>query len=238
MSRTTNILTLTTAILATIVITMIVSPADASKRYAIESGDIAFVDVFKLVDLALSSEEMATARNDFNTEASASISAVEQQLQTLQTQMSTMTQDDPNATTAYNQFQQLQGQLNNMSQQISDAYQTLIATQIAQGYEAIYAAANEIGTQEGFTFVFSTRTTGELIQTDTITGITQEILARPLMTPPASTDLTELVRVKLGYAEKAPPAAPEASVEESVVPAEVTPFEEVQEASPTTKTDD
>tara|TARA_R110002073_G_scaffold1715_1_gene12217 strand:- start:98740 stop:99441 length:702 start_codon:yes stop_codon:yes gene_type:complete len=202
MKRTTHFLSMTTLVLAAIIITMIVSPADANKRSTIESGDIAFVDVFKLVDLALSSEEMTLVRDDFNIKASQAIASIEAQLQTLQTEMGAMAQNDPSAATKYNEFQQLQGQLNNTSQQISDSYQTLIAQQISQGYEAIYAASNEIGTQEGFAFVFSTRTTGELIQTDTITGITQEILARPLMTPPASTDLTELVRIKLGYAEK------------------------------------
>ena len=209
MKRTTHLLTLSTVVLATIIITMIASPANGSKRSktnAIESSDIAFVDVFKLVDLALSSEEMVKVRDEFNVKASESMNGMQQQLQTLQTKMSTMSQDDPEAAASYNQFQQLQGQLNNLSQQISDAYQTLIATQISDGYTEIYAAANEIGTQQGFTFVFSTRTTGELIQTDTITGITQEILARPLMTPQPDTDLTELVRVKLGYPEKAPVA--------------------------------
>ena len=204
MKRTTQLFTLTTAILATIIITMVVSPADANKRYAIESGDIAFVDVFNLIDKALLVEEMANARADFNTESTQALGALKEQISQLEIQLNTMQPDDPNGAAVYQQYQAYSGQLQNSNQQISARYQTLIAQQITQGYREIYAAANEIGEQEGFAFVFATRADGELIQTDTITGITQEILARPLMTPPNGTDLTELVRIKLGYPEKAP----------------------------------
>jgi len=216
MKRTTQLFTLTTAILATIIITMVVSPADASKRYAIETGDIAFVDVFKLIDKALLGDEKFNERTDFNTKSSEAIGGLQGQLSALQTQLGQMDQTDPNAAATYQQYQQVSQQLDNASNQINNAYQTLIAQQLASAYSEIYAAANTIGTENGYTFVFATRSDGELIQTDSITGITQEILARPMMTPPAGVDITELVRVKLGYPEKAPepvvaePAAPAA----------------------------
>jgi len=216
MKRTTHLLTLTTLVLATIIITMVVSPADASKRYVVEAGDIAFVDVFKLIDRALLSEDLATAREDFNIESSGLIGGLKQQITTLETTLSGMQQGDPAAADAYQQYQNLTAQFDNASQQINAAYQTLIARQLASAYAEIYAAANEIGAQEGFVFVFATRSDGKLIQTTTITGITQEILARPLMTPPSGVDITELVRIKLGYPEKEP--EPVIGAEEPVVP--------------------
>ncbi len=204
MKRTTQLFTLTTAILATIIITMVVSPADASKRYTIESGDIAFVDVFKLIDKALIGEELAQQREDFNTQSREDLAGLNQQIAALEAQLSTMQQDDPNGAATYQQYQNANSQLQSASQQISQAYERLIAQQLSIAYQEIYGAANEIGAQEGFVFVFATRSDGELIQTDSITGITQEILARPLMTPPSGVDITELVRIKLGYPEKAP----------------------------------
>ncbi|MBL4697822.1 MAG: OmpH family outer membrane protein [Phycisphaerales bacterium] len=204
MKRTTQLFTLTTAILATIIITMIVSPAQATKRYTIEAGDIAFVDVFKLIDKALIAEEKAAVRDVFNTKSNELVTGLQAQLASLETSLSTMQQNDPAAANAYADYQTATGQLQTATQQINNAYQTLIAQQLASAYTEIYAAANEIGSQEGYAFVFATRTDGELIQTDTITGVTQEILARPLMTPPGGVDITELVRVKLGYPEKAP----------------------------------
>ena len=207
MKRTTQLFTLTTAMLATIIITMVVSPADASKRYTIESGDIAFVDVFNLIDKALMDEEKAAVRDQFNIKSNELIAGLQAQKTSLETQLSTMQQNDPAAATAYADYQTATGQLQTATQQINNAYQTLIAQQLAAAYTEIYASANEVGSQEGYAFVFATRSDGELIQTDNITGVTQEILARPLMTPPSGVDITELVRIKLGYPEKAPEPA-------------------------------
>lgn len=230
MNRTTHFLTLTTLVLSTIIVTMIVSPAVATKRYAAESGDIAFVDVFNLIDKALLSDDLAAGRDDFNVKSQEAVAGLQTQIQTLETQLSTMDPSDPNGAAVYQEYQGLQGQLQNASQQINASYQTLIAQQIAQGYGEIYAAANEIGAEQGFTFVFSSRADGELIQIDSITGITQEILARPLMTPPGSVDLTELVRIKLGYPEKAPePAVPAVESEPTA------PTEPVTEEAPVTE---
>jgi Skp family chaperone for outer membrane proteins len=238
MKRTTHLLTLTTLVMAAVIITMIVSPADANKRYAIESGDIAYVDVFNLIDKALLAEDMANARAEFNTDSTEVITSLQGQLQALQTQLSTMTQTDPNAATAYQQYQTVQSQLDNASRQINEAYQTLIAQQIAQGYTEIYAAANEIGEQEGFSFVFATRSDGELIQIDTITGITQEILARPLMTPAGGVDLTELVRVKLGYPEKAPEPVVETDTPSEIPAVEIQPATTTQTETPEVEAED
>lgn len=217
MKRTTHILTLSTLVLATILITMVVSPADASKRFTIESGDIAFVDVFKLIDHALLGQEKADAREDFNIQSQAAVSGLQQQLAGLEAQLTSMEPSDPNGAAVYQEYTGLQGQLESASQQINGAYQSLIAQQLSDSYAQIYAAANEIGAQEGYIFVFATRTDGELVQTSTITGITQEILARPLMTPPNGVDITELVRIKLGYPEKAPePVVTEPVVEQAI----------------------
>jgi Skp family chaperone for outer membrane proteins len=219
MKSTTRILTAATVILATIIVTMVVTPANATKRYAIESGDIAFVDVFTLVDRALTAEDKKAERDGFNATATEKISSLQGQLQAIQTQLSTMQQGDPDAAAAYQQYQNIQYQYDNASSQINTDYQTLIAKQISSAYAEIYAAANEVGQSEGFAFVFATRSDGELIQTDTITGITQEILARPLMTPTDGIDLTELVRLKLGYPEEAPePIAEEAETVDPTAP--------------------
>lgn len=176
--------------------------AQATHAFGIESGTMASIDVFALIDRGLSTDAMQQERTDFETQTSEPLDQVQQQLTTLQTQLSTMTADDPNAQGAYQQYQQLQNQAQFLSQQASAGYQTLIAQQISQAYSEIYAAANEIAAEGGYAFVFATRSDGELLQTDTITGITQEILARPLLTPPGATDLTEQVRVKLGYPEQ------------------------------------
>jgi Skp family chaperone for outer membrane proteins len=176
--------------------------AMANRTVGIETGNMASIDVFSLIDRGLSTDEMELERSNFETQTSASLDQVQQQLAAVQSQLSTMTADDPNAQGAYQQYQQLQNQAQLLSQQASAGYQTLIAQQISRAYTEIYAAANEIAAEGGYAFVFATRSDGELLQTDTITGITQEILARPLVTPPSATDLTEQVRIRLAYPEQ------------------------------------
>ncbi len=231
MKSVTHILTLSTLVLAAVLITMLVSPADAGKRAAIESGDIAFVDVFKLIDHALSSEESANARTEFTTKSNEMLDGFKAQLAELETKLSTMQQGDPEAATIYQQYQSISAQHDNASQQIGAAYQVLVAQQLASAYTDIYAAANEIGAQEGFVFVFATRSDGELVQTNTIAGVTQEILARPLMTPPAGVDITELVRIKLGYPEELPFPDVEPQSQEPVTEPAIEPAQEPAEES-------
>jgi Skp family chaperone for outer membrane proteins len=203
MKRPFQMFTLATmTIVAFSLVSLAISSANGNKRSVIETGDFAFVDVFSLIDLSLSTEEMSSEREVFTSKSATELTALQQQYQGLQSALSTMQQTDPNAGTIYNQLQQAQFDFETASQQYNADYQTLIAKQLARSYSSIYEAANAVGQQEGFTFVMATRSDGELIQSDTITGITQEILARPLLTPPGSVDLTEQVRLELGYPTK------------------------------------
>lgn len=176
--------------------------ANATRVVGLEAGNMASIDVFTLIDRALSTDAMKAERVDFENTSNAALSGMQQRFVELQQQLGGMQPNDPNANSLYQEYQGLQSNLQRASQQASEGYQTLIAEQIAAAYTEIYAAANEVAAEQGYAFVFATRSNGELLQTDTITGITQEILARPLVTPPSATDLTEVVRVKLGYPEE------------------------------------
>ncbi|MFG0244716.1 MAG: OmpH family outer membrane protein [Phycisphaerales bacterium JB052] len=217
-----NSLTLLTlfTLIALVGMLLFASKANANRSFGLAESDMASVDVFSLVDRALSGDEMTAERRSFEAESNAAIEALQQQLVQLQTQLGALSPDDPNGGQLYQQYQQLQGQLQQASQAASLDYQTLIAEQIAQGYREIYAAVNEIAAEQGYTFVFATRSDGELLQTDTINGITQEILARPLVTPPSATDLTEAVRIKLGYPEEIAEEANESTEGEAQVDGE------------------
>jgi TolA-binding protein len=160
--------------------------ADANRFQGLDSGNMASVDVFALIDR----------------DSNAKIDEIQQQLMAIQQEASTLQENDPKLQSMVQQYQQLNSILQGQSQQASQAYQELIAKQIAAAYSEIYSAVNEVADAEGYDFVFATRSTSELLQTDTITGVTQEILARPMLTPRSAVDLTEIVRVKLGYPEE------------------------------------
>ncbi len=202
MKRPTLFLLTAMLVGVTVIVAAFVPSATARKSVGVEAGDIAFVDVFTLIDRALVGEEMAKARTDFSDKSTATLDGLQQQMQSIQAQLTSMKQDDPNAGAIYGQYQQLQSQIQMQSQQINQDYQSLIASQISEAYAEIYQAANDIAAEQGYSFVFATRADGKLVQTDTITGITQEILARPLVTPPSGVNITEPVRVKLGYPEE------------------------------------
>lgn len=173
-------------------------PAMGTKTVATAQGDIGLVDIYHLVDILIMSDEASQERTDFETKSSQAITALEQQLIGIQTQMSQITQDDPQSGQLYNQYQQVTQQIQQTTNQINAGYQQLLAMQIADAYKTIHAATNEISAQEGYTFVLATRRGADLVQTTTLTGVTQEILARPLITPPEAVDLTESIRLHLG----------------------------------------
>lgn len=204
MKRPNTALIIAATAVATVTGLSVFTPnAQATRSVGLESGNMASVDVFNLIDRALSADAMNQARIDYETVSNSQLSGMQERFVALQQQLGAMQPDDPSASTLYQEYQALQANLQRASQQASEGYQKLIAEQIAAAYSEIYAAANEIATEQGYAYVFATRSDGELLQTDTITGITQEILARPLVTPPSATDLTEAVRVKLGYPEEA-----------------------------------
>lgn len=203
MKRPHTAMIITGTVIATFVgLSMFTPSANATRAVGWESSDMASVDVFTLIDRGLSTDAMKQVRVDFETKSNASLSGMQQRFMDLQQQLGSLQPNDPTAATLYQEYQSLQSNLQLASQQASEGYQSLIAQQIAAAYTEIYAAANEVATEQGFAYVFATRSNGELLQTDTITGITQEILARPLVTPPSATDLTEAIRVKLGYPEE------------------------------------
>ena len=173
-------------------------PAMGTKGVSVGQGDIGLVDIYHIVDIMIMSDEASEQRAQFEAEGSAAITAYEQQLIGIQTQMSGMSQDDPGAAELYNQYQQVSQAIQQTTTQINSQYQALLAQQIADAYETIHGAINEVSASEGLTWVFATRRDADLIQTTTLTGVTQEILARPLVTPPDAGDITELVRLHLG----------------------------------------
>jgi hypothetical protein len=177
---------------------LLARPAVGTKTASIGQGEIGVVDVYNLVDILIMADEASQQRSNFETQSNAAIAEYEQRLIGIQTQMSGMTQDDPKAAALYANYQQVTQQIQQATNQINDGYQVLLATQIADAYKIIHAAVNEISADQGYTFVLATRRGADLVQTTTLTGVTQEILARPLVTPPEAVDMTEAVRIHLG----------------------------------------
>lgn len=214
-------------------------PAMGTKSLTASQGEIAVVDVYHLVDILIMSDEASKERASFETNSSNQITAYEQQLIGIQTQMSGISQDDPQAAQLYNQYQQVSQAIQQATNQINADYQALLARQIANAYQTIHTAVNIVAMDQNYTFVIATRRGADLVQTNTLTGVTQEILARPLVTPPESADMTEAVRLHLNLPtmeeitaqveaeQAAAEAAAAAALQQEQAPVEPTPATEI-----------
>lgn len=172
--------------------------ADATRTNNAAQGDIGLVDVYDIVDIVIMGEEKTAERNEFEAQGASRVQPIENQLMQLQSQIQTA---DPNAQGTqqlYSQYQQLSQMLNQTTNQINQDYQRMLAGQIADAYVMVHDAVNEVAQEQGYTFVFATRRDTDLVQVNSLTGVTQEILARPLVTPAESVDLTEAVRTHMG----------------------------------------
>jgi Skp family chaperone for outer membrane proteins len=202
MSRPMQTLTLGVALGAAVMAgTFFASTADANRAVAPYEHGIGYVDVFGLVDQIVLQPEATAARVAFEAQGQTAAQSLQQEAMALQGQLQGMDQNDPAGGEVYMQAQMKQQELQNFYQEYQAGMQSLIAGQIGDAYKQVHAAAKAVAAEQGVTFVFATRPDSDLLQTDSISGVAQEILARPLIAPAASTDLTALVRANLGLPE-------------------------------------
>lgn len=200
MNRPNQVLAVSLIIaISALALSALTSPVRATKTAQPATSTIASVDAFSIIDLGIMTDDLLAARDEFTAQGDAALNPLYVQDQAMKTQLSAMDANNPQGAQLYQQYQSNLQQIQQMTQQINSGYQQLIASQIAALYKRVYAAANEIADERGYEYVFVTRASDDLIQIDTIQGVTQEILARPLVTPKDNTDITELVRENLGF---------------------------------------
>lgn len=194
---------------------VLVAPAGADRAVAPSEHGMAYVDVFALVDQIVMQPDPTGARAAFEAQGQQQLQTMQGEMIALQGQVQAADPQAPETAELYAKAQQLQQQMQQFYQGYQYDMQALIAGQIAQAYTQVYEAAHTIAAERAIPFVFATRPGSELMQTDSITGVAQEILARPLIAPPPSVDLTETVREKLGLPA---PSEMDGSVLEGVMP--------------------
>ena len=198
MPRTNTILSMSILLGAAIIAGAIMAPAaTATKSNAAAQGDIALVDVYDIVDIIIMGEEKSAERAEFETNGASRVQPIENRLMQLQSQLQTADPSDQATQQLYAEYQQMSQMLQQTTNQINTEYQQMLSGQIADAYTTIHAAVNEVAADQGYTFVFATRRDTDLVQINSLTGVTQEILARPLVTPNDSVDLTDAVREHL-----------------------------------------
>lgn len=192
----------------------LINPADADRTIDAAQSGIAYVDVFGLVDQIVMNPEETAARVAFEAKGQQAMQGIQARNGEIQGLVQA-NPEGPDAEQLIAEFQQNREEMQSLYQEYQYNLQVLISGQISKAYKQVYAAADAVASEAGVDFVFATRPDSELIQTDSVTGVAQEILARPLIVQPKSVDLTAKVRAKLGLPE---PAAQDASVIDGQAP--------------------
>lgn len=179
-----------------------VQPADANRVTQPTGQGIAYVDVFGLIDEVIKGEAYETARDDFDTAQQAELSQMQTQMQAVQSQIQLADPNAPETQGLYAQAQQMQQRMQQFYQNYQNSMQQLIGTQIAEAYALIYDAAGAESAEQGIHFLFATRPGSDLL-VDSLTGVAQEILARPLVAPSEALDITADIRERMGLPDPA-----------------------------------
>ncbi len=198
-----------------------VTRAGADRAVAAYEHGMAFVDVFGLIDEIVKGDEYEAARTEFDDEQQQQLTAMQTQMQALQAQLQTATPNTPEAQGIQQQGMQLQQQMQQFYQNYQNGLEMLVGQQIADAYRLIYSAAEAEAAEQGISFLFASRPDDDLL-VDSLSGVAQEILARPLVAPAASIDLTASVRERLGLpepTEQADDASDDTTPEEADQPA-------------------
>jgi Skp family chaperone for outer membrane proteins len=216
MSRSIQTLTLGVALGAAVVAGVsLTNSANATRVHSAADSDIAFVDVFAIVDLIVLAPDQTAARVAIESEGQQRLQDLQARNAEIQRTVQTNAQDDPSNQRLIGEFQENQQQMQTVFQDLQTRLQLIVAGQVADAYGRVYEAVGVVAAERGINFVFATRPNADLIQVETITGVAQEILARPLVTPASAVDLTDAVRESLGL-ERAP--ADDASILDGAMP--------------------
>lgn len=216
MSRSIQTLTLGVALgAAAFAGATLTDTANATRVQSAADSDIAFVDVFALVDLIVLDADQTAARVAIEAEGQQRLEDLQNRNAQIQQTVQQNAQDDPSNQQLIGEFQRNQQQMQAVYQELQNRLQGLVAGQVAGAYKKVYEAAASVAAERGIDFVFATRPNADLIQVETITGVAQEILARPLIAPASTVDLTDAVRESLGLEKAAADGATPAPVEPS-----------------------
>lgn len=188
--------------------------AIASQDAGSGSQKMATVDVLALVQETLQADDFRPERESVAEEWTARLDQAQSELQRLQEEIQLLPQNDPQQGPLRQQYQRLAQQAQQIGQQANQAYQEMSARQAREAYTRVHAAADKVAASGGFGVVFATRTDATIDESSNLATVTQEILARPVLFGPATTDLTGMVRTELGLPEPGAEVEGEASEDE------------------------
>lgn len=174
------------------------SGADARPAAPGEAARIAVLDPVFLVRAALATEEnvdrLIARQQEFVNELTPLQAEAQTAIQELQQIGSPQ---DPNAQQAFQRAQRAEQRFQQARQQADQAFGQFSAELAREAYETIRREVQALAAERGYEYVLSSRLSGDLLTQGGLGGLSDEILARPVMVFPEAANITEEIRRRL-----------------------------------------
>jgi len=170
--------------------------ADDDSAKTVETR-IAVVAAIRLMNELMESDRFKPERDTTEATLKESIAPIIEQGKALEERLRTLDQNSDEARQIKNQLMGLQGALARKQQDASIEFEKFIAGQTREAYRLIRESAVGIAEDRGFTYLIASQGADDEIVTGPVEGLVNDILGRPVMLSPESTDLTEEVREDL-----------------------------------------
>lgn len=192
-----------------------------------DSVRIATADVLTLVEKLASSDRYLPAREEKVKSLRAPIDLLQKELDELRTKITAIPdfQNSAEAQPLIQQFQTKSQNMQTLQQTAQSEAESFNTNQLQEAYRIVLETVNQIANSKGYTHVLSTKLPENKLTSNNVTGLLQEMLARPVVKAPAADDLTadvekelKIENVKTPSATATPGAAP-ASAAPAATPA-------------------
>jgi len=174
----------------------------SAQQGSAKGGLVGVVDVVKLLEEMLDQDEYSTKSKALYAEIESQLTEMQAQLKDLQQELQLMDQSSPDFASKAQQFQAMQGVLQQKAQERSNEYEGLLAEEAIAAYKRILGASRVVADREGYRYVMSSRLpTDQIENAPSRSAVAQQILARPIIAGVDDADLTAMVRAELGLPE-------------------------------------
>ncbi|MBS0187013.1 MAG: OmpH family outer membrane protein [Planctomycetes bacterium] len=174
---------------------------------------IATADVLTLVEKLASSDRYLPAREEKVKSLRAPIEVLQKELDELRAKITAIPdfQNNAEAQPLIQQFQTKSQNMQTLSQTAQSEAETFNTAQLQEAYRLVTETVTQVANSKGYTHVFSTKLPDNKLTSNNVTGLLQEMLARPVVKAPAADDITEDVLKELKIENVKPAGAPAAS---------------------------
>jgi Skp family chaperone for outer membrane proteins len=161
---------------------------------------IATIDTLAVVERMVLSDKYKPARDKLTEEKNAALKVMRDSIANLEQRAQGLAQDNPELRALAQQYSDQTQQLQQAEQNAVAEQDVFNAQQIAEAYRLVTDAASKLGAERGYSHVVQTRAGEVTFRSRGVAGTIQEILARNVISSPASDDLTTALIEQFGVA--------------------------------------